>query len=195
MVILPRTERDSEAVSMRRLRSQFRKVKALRSSSVDFSGDWINASVETQHAASSLKNASAKPRAITALIQTDNPDVAFLHLFERSRQVDDAGNVHVLRSARRCLRNCRVNRRSSTLGNHDSVDSGAISGADKRPKVVRILHTVEHDDKNVLSVFMSKNFIEFGIIFAGYDGNDSLVRLGSRKAVKLFTRNKAQRNA
>src|SRR5438045_2863466 len=32
-------------------------------------------------------------------------------------------------------------------------------------------------------------------VVAGYDGNDSLVRLGSRKAVKLFTRNKAQRNA
>src|SRR5437868_11418041 len=133
--------------------------------------------------------------AIAALVETNDPETALLHFLKCACQVDYACDVHVLGSSSRCLCHRWINSRSPAFRNHNSICSGSISGADQCAEVMGILYSIEHDDKAVLSFFMSEDFIQFGVVFAGYDRDYSLMRLGSCETVELFARYEAQRDA
>ena len=82
-----------------------------------------------------------------ALIETDDPEILALEVFERADQVDDAGNAQVLGCAGAGLYGNGAQWCGTALGQHHTVDTGAIGYAQKRAKILRIFHAIESQDE------------------------------------------------
>ena len=71
-------------------------------------------------------------------------------------------------------RNFRYRSRNSggpAFGNHHTVGSGSVRGAQNRSQIVRIFDAIEHDDQRVLAATRCHNVIEITILFCGRRGH------------------------
>jgi hypothetical protein len=89
----------------------------------------------------------------SALVESKNPDMLLLHLFERADKVSDTSNADMLRGSRGGLRHCGRDRGRAAFRQDDSVDSGPVGGAKQRAKVMWILDAVERKEETMSSLF------------------------------------------
>ena len=82
-----------------------------------------------------------------ALVETDDPEVVALELFEGADEVDDARDAEVLRSAGAGFDSRWAEGRGAALGEENAVDAGAIGNAEERAEVLRVLDAVEGEDE------------------------------------------------
>jgi len=82
-----------------------------------------------------------------AFIETNNPEVAALELFERANKVDNAGDAEVLSGSGAGFDGGGAEWSGTALGKKDAVDSGTIGDAKKSAEVLRIFNTIEREQK------------------------------------------------
>ena len=71
------------------------------------------------------------------------------------------------------------------LGNHDTVGSCSIRGAQYRAQVMWILYAVEYDYQRILPSLACEHIIEIAVLFGGRDCDDSLVRRVAGHAIEF----------
>ena len=82
-----------------------------------------------------------------ALVETDDPEVLPLQVFERADEVDDAGDAEMLGGAGAGFDGDGAQRGGAALGEDDAVDAGAIGHAQQRAEVLRIFDAVEGEEQ------------------------------------------------
>ena len=82
-----------------------------------------------------------------AFVETDDPEVATLELFESANEVYDAGDAKMLGGSGAGFDGSGAERSRAALGEEDAVDAGAIGNAKKSAEVLRVFNTVEREDE------------------------------------------------
>jgi hypothetical protein len=86
------------------------------------------------------------------LVETEYPDVFLFHLLQRANQVRDPGDSHVLRCSGGSLGDRSRDGSGAAFGQDDTVDSGAVGGAEESPKVMGVLNAIESEEETVLPI-------------------------------------------
>ncbi len=81
------------------------------------------------------------------LIETDDPEIPALEIFESADQIDDAGDAQMLCSAGTGLDGDRAKGRGAALGEHDAIHAGAVGYAEKSAEVLRVFNAVEGEQE------------------------------------------------
>jgi hypothetical protein len=82
-----------------------------------------------------------------AFIETNDPEVAALELFERADEVDDTGNAQVFGRSSARFDGGRTERCGTPLGEENAVDTCAIGDAKESAKILRIFNAVEGEQE------------------------------------------------
>ena len=82
-----------------------------------------------------------------ALVETDDPEIAVLELFEGADEIDDAGDAEVLGRAGAGFDGGGAEGSGAAFGEEDAVDAGAIGHAKKRAEILRIFNAIEGEDE------------------------------------------------
>ena len=103
----------------------------------------------------------------SAFIQSEDPDVLLLHLFERANEVGNPRNPNVFRGSGRGFGYGRGDGGGSALGEDDAVDAGTVGGSEQRSEVVGVFDAVEGEEEAVLArLFGVRESLRFRGIFA-----------------------------
>ncbi len=130
-----------------------------------------------------------------ALIETNRPDIALFQFFHRASDVRYLGNGQVFAGSRRGFRDCPGNGRGATLWNDHAVGAGSIGGSQDRAQIMRIFHTVEHDDEGIPSALGADHIVEIAVLLGRRDGYHSLMRRVAGHAVEFHASEKTHRHA
>jgi hypothetical protein len=84
---------------------------------------------------------------LAALIQTDNPEILPLQLFQGTHQVHHAGDAQVLGCAGACFDGNRAQRGRTALGEYDAVNPSAVGDAQESAEILRVFHAVEGEQQ------------------------------------------------
>jgi hypothetical protein len=84
---------------------------------------------------------------LAAFVETDDPDVLLLQLFEGADEIDDAGDAQMFGGAGTGLDGDGTERGCTALSEHDAVYSGAIGYAQQSAKILRVFNAVESEEK------------------------------------------------
>ena len=82
-----------------------------------------------------------------AFVETDDPEIAALELFEGADQIDDASDAEMLGGSGTGFDGGRAEWRGAALGEEDAVDTGAIGDAKKSAEILRIFNAVEREEE------------------------------------------------
>jgi hypothetical protein len=82
-----------------------------------------------------------------AFVETDDPEIAALELFERTNEVDNTGDAEVLGGSGTGFDGGRTERSGAALGEKDAVDARAIGNAKKSAEVLRVFNAVEREEE------------------------------------------------
>ncbi len=82
-----------------------------------------------------------------AFVETDDPEVVPLEVFEGADEIDDAGDAEVLGCAGAGFDGGGTEGSGAALGEEDAIDSGAIGHAEQSAEVLRIFDAVEGEDE------------------------------------------------
>jgi DNA-binding transcriptional MerR regulator len=125
-----------------------------------------------------------------ALVEAVDPVAGFLQFFERAGDVGDADHGQVGQgSGGRALHHLGQ-AGGAALGNDDGGGSGGVRGADNRTQIVRVLYAVQHD----VQPAVCRGFVQAGVLGRGSQGDHSLVRNSTGRAVQRFAGLEAYRN-
>ena len=113
-----------------------------------------------------------------ALIETGDPEVAALELFEGTNEIDDTRDAEVLGGSGAGLDCGGTERRGAALGEQHAVDAGAVGHAEKSTEILRIFDAVEGEDEarcggaggRLEEIFEDEEFLRTD------EGDDTLVR-------------------
>ena len=114
-------------------------------------------------------------------VETDDPEIVALEIFERADQVDDAGDAKMLGCAGAGLNGGGAEGSGAALGEDDAVDTGAIGHAEQSTKILRIFNAVEGEEQTrgnglpgsgVEEIFEGEKFLRTD------ERNDSLMSRG-----------------
>ena len=130
-----------------------------------------------------------------ALVESNRPDVLFLQVIERARDVDHPRHRQMLGGSSRSLDDRPGYARRAPIGNDGPVHSGAVGRAQQGPQVVRIFHSVQHQQEDVFAAAFGDQIVDAGKRLPRSECHHSLVRVGAGCAVDLLARNKAHRNS
>src|SRR5579863_6824812 len=81
-------------------------------------------------------------------IETDDPEIVALEVFERANEINDPRDAEMLGCAGAGLCSDRTERGGTALGEDDSIDSGAVSYAEESAEVLRIFDAVEGEKQS-----------------------------------------------
>ncbi len=112
-----------------------------------------------------------------ALVETDDPDVLTLELFEGADEVDDAGDAEMLLGSGGGLGGYGAQGRGAALGHDHCVDSGSVGGAKECAEVLGIFNAVEGEDE-ARGGDGFQNVLDGEELLGANDGDDSLVSRG-----------------
>ncbi len=126
-----------------------------------------------------------------AFVQTDDPEILPLQVFERAHQVDNARDAQMLSGAGACFHGYRAQWGGATLRQHHAIYARSVGYAQKRTQVLRILHAVQGKDEpgTLVAIDVAGRLEQ---IFDGekllwlHDGNYALVPCRSGKLGQLF---------
>ena len=82
-----------------------------------------------------------------AFVETDDPEIVALEIFEGADEVDDAGDAQMLGGAGAGLDGDGAQRGGAALGEDDAVDAGAIGDAQKSAEILRIFNAIESEQE------------------------------------------------
>ncbi len=82
-----------------------------------------------------------------AFVETDDPKVVLLEVFEGADEIDDAGDAEVLGGAGAGFDGGGAQRGGAALGEEDAIDAGAIGNAEQSAQVLRIFDAIESEDE------------------------------------------------
>jgi hypothetical protein len=77
------------------------------------------------------------------LVESDNPEILALEIFESANEVNDAGDAQVLGGAGAGLDGDRAEGRGAALGEDDAIHARAVGYAEKSAEVLRVFNAVE----------------------------------------------------
>jgi hypothetical protein len=80
-------------------------------------------------------------------VESDNPKVAALELFESANEVDDTSDAEMLDGSGAGFDGCRAEWSRAALCEEDSVDAGAVGDAKKSTEILRVFNAVEREEK------------------------------------------------
>jgi hypothetical protein len=84
---------------------------------------------------------------VLSRIQTDDPDVLALEVFEGADEVDDAGDAEVLGCAGAGFYGDRAQGGGTALGEDDAVDARAVGYAEQSAEVLGVFYAVEGEQQ------------------------------------------------
>jgi hypothetical protein len=82
-----------------------------------------------------------------ALVETDDPEIAALELFEGANEIDDTGDAEVLGGSGAGFDGSGAEWSGAALGDEDAVDAGAVGDAKKSAEVLRVFNAVKSEDE------------------------------------------------
>ncbi len=82
-----------------------------------------------------------------AFVESDDPEVAALELFERANEVDDAGNAEMLGGSGARFDGGGAEWSRAALCEEDAVDAGAVCNAKKSAEILRVFNAIEREEK------------------------------------------------
>jgi hypothetical protein len=82
-----------------------------------------------------------------AFVETDDPEVPALELFEGANEIDDTGDAEVLRGSGTGFDGGRAEWSGAAFCEEDAVDTGTIGNAKKSAKVLRVFNTVKREQE------------------------------------------------
>ena len=82
-----------------------------------------------------------------AFIESDDPEIAALELFEGADEVDDAGDAEVLGGSGAGFDGGSAERSGAALGEEDTVDASAIGDTKKSAEVLRVFNSVKREEE------------------------------------------------
>jgi len=113
-----------------------------------------------------------------AFVEADDPDVVALEVFERSDEVDDAGDTEVFLGSGGGFGGYGAHGSGAALGHDDGIDSGAVGGAKERAEILGVFHAVEGEDEAGRAGGLEDIFDSEELLGAD-DGDDALVGGGA----------------
>jgi hypothetical protein len=78
-----------------------------------------------------------------ALVESDDPEIAALELFESANEIDDAGDAEVLGGSGAGFDGSGAKWSGAALGEEDAVDAGSIGDTKKSAEVLRIFNAIQ----------------------------------------------------
>jgi hypothetical protein len=126
-----------------------------------------------------------------ALVETDDPEVLALEIFEGADEVDDAGDAEVLCCPCAGLDGNGAERGGAAFGEDDAVDACAIGNAEQSAEVLGVFDSVESEHKagGTGNGWGGGEEVFNGEQAHGFDhGNDALVGWGLRAQGELVAR-------
>jgi hypothetical protein len=84
---------------------------------------------------------------LTTLVEPDDPEIVLLEIFKRADEVDDASDAEVFGCTGTGFDGHGTEGCGATLGEDDTIDSGAVGNAQKRTQILRIFDTIEGEDQ------------------------------------------------
>ena len=120
----------------------------------------------------------------SALVESDDPNVGFLHLLEGADEVGDAGDADVFGGSGGGLGDGGGDGGGAALGEEDAVDSGAVGSADECSEVVRVFEAVKSEEEARVVRQGQEVFEGEELAFADH-GEDALVGVGAGEAGEL----------
>ena len=82
-----------------------------------------------------------------AFVETDDPEVAALEIFECADKVDDTGDAEMLGGSGAGFDGGGAEWSGAAFGEEDAVDTGAIGDAKKSAEVLRVFNAVEREEE------------------------------------------------
>ena len=82
-----------------------------------------------------------------AFVESDDPEIAALELFEGADEVDDACDAEVLDGSCAGFDGDRAEWSRATLGEEDAVDPGAVGNAKESAEILRVFNAIEREEK------------------------------------------------
>jgi hypothetical protein len=82
-----------------------------------------------------------------ALVQSDDPEVVALQVFQRTYKINHAGDAKVLGRAGAGFDGNSAERGRPALGQYHAVDSGAIGNPEQSAEILRIFDAIEREDE------------------------------------------------
>ncbi len=104
------------------------------------------------------------------LVETDNPEIPALELFQGAHQVDHAGDAQVLGRTGAGLDRHGAQGRGTALGEHHAIHPGAIGHAQQGAQVLRVLDAIQGQDEasgagrgggRRVEIFYGEKFLRF----------------------------------
>jgi hypothetical protein len=126
---------------------------------------------------------------LTAFVEADDPEVLLLQLFEGADEVDHTSDAEVFGGSGAGFDGNGADRCGAAFSENDAIDSGAVSHAQQRAKILRIFDAVEseHEASRVNGTCGRREKVFDGERFLRTDkSNDALVRSSSGELSELF---------
>jgi hypothetical protein len=117
----------------------------------------------------------------TAFVESDDPKVAALELFEGADEVDDACDAEMLDGSGAGFDGCRAEWSGAALGEEDAIDSGAVGDAKESAEILRVFNAVEREEKargGILCGWVGLEKILEGQEFLRMDERDDTLVIG-----------------
>jgi hypothetical protein len=89
----------------------------------------------------------------STLVETEDPDVFLLHLFEGANEVGDAGDANVFGGSGGGFGYGCGDGGGTALGQEDAIDAGAVGGSQQGSEVVGVFDAVEGEEEPVVPGF------------------------------------------
>jgi hypothetical protein len=93
---------------------------------------------------------------LAALIETDDPDVLALEVFEGADEVDDAGDAEVLGCAGTGFYGDRAEGGGTAFGEDDAIDACAVGYAEQSAKILGVFYAVKREEQTAGGGWMGR---------------------------------------
>jgi hypothetical protein len=81
-----------------------------------------------------------------AFVETDDPEIAALELFEGANEIDNTGDAEVLGGSSAGFDGGGAEWSGAALGEENAIDTGSVGDTKKGAEVLRVFNTVERED-------------------------------------------------
>jgi len=125
-----------------------------------------------------------------AFVETDDPEIVALEIFEGTDEIDDPRDAEVFGCASAGFESGGAEGRGAALGEEDAVDSGAVGDAKESAEILRIFNAIEGEDEpcgggvggSFEEVFKDEEFLRAD------EGDDALMGGRFGRGSELFAR-------
>ena len=94
---------------------------------------------------------------LASFVETHDPEILPLEIFESADEVDDARDAQVLGCPRAGFDGHGAQGRGTALGENDTIDAGTIGNAEKRAKILRIFNAIKSEDETSDGAWRRRN--------------------------------------